>query len=125
MISWIDQFLLYIATEKGLSSAYQLSVRQSLEALVGYLEEKGEIRGWQDVGMEDLTAFLAVQKKAGLSASSLRISMVHWKIFFRFLVARQVTLVDPAEPLLPPNGCLLYTSPSPRDLSTSRMPSSA
>ena len=27
--------------------------------------------------------------------------------------------------LLPFNGCLLYTSPSPRDLSTSRMPSSA
>ena len=25
----------------------------------------------------------------------------------------------------PPTGCLLYTSPSPRDLSTSRMPSSA
>ena len=24
-----------------------------------------------------------------------------------------------------PTGCLLYTSPSPRDLSTSRMPSSA
>ena len=24
-----------------------------------------------------------------------------------------------------PNSCLLYTSPSPRDLSTSRMPSSA
>ena len=24
-----------------------------------------------------------------------------------------------------PSGCLLYTSPSPRDLSTSRMPSSA
>ena len=27
--------------------------------------------------------------------------------------------------LVPPNSCLLYTSPSPRDLSTSRMPSSA
>ena len=27
--------------------------------------------------------------------------------------------------LLGDNGCLLYTSPSPRDLSTSRMPSSA
>ena len=26
---------------------------------------------------------------------------------------------------LQPKGCLLYTSPSPRDLSTSRMPSSA
>ena len=27
--------------------------------------------------------------------------------------------------IMGPNGCLLYTSPSPRDLSTSRMPSSA
>ena len=29
------------------------------------------------------------------------------------------------EEWLNPSGCLLYTSPSPRDLSTSRMPSSA
>ena len=28
-------------------------------------------------------------------------------------------------PISPPKNCLLYTSPSPRDLSTSRMPSSA
>ena len=28
-------------------------------------------------------------------------------------------------PPVMPNACLLYTSPSPRDLSTSRMPSSA
>ena len=28
-------------------------------------------------------------------------------------------------PIIVPRGCLLYTSPSPRDLSTSRMPSSA
>ena len=31
----------------------------------------------------------------------------------------------PAMPAMPDMGCLLYTSPSPRDLSTSRMPSSA
>ena len=34
------------------------------------------------------------------------------------------TLLDP-RPQKPFQGCLLYTSPSPRDLSTSRMPSSA
>ena len=33
-----------------------------------------------------------------------------------------VVIVDPGAPLC---HCLLYTSPSPRDLSTSRMPSSA
>ena len=36
-----------------------------------------------------------------------------------------VELVTPDEPLLGSTACLLYTSPSPRDLSTSRMPSSA
>ena len=30
-----------------------------------------------------------------------------------------------AAPAAPASACLLYTSPSPRDLSTSRMPSSA
>ena len=45
--------------------------------------------------------------------------------------ANEVTINDfnPAEELAITNsrvdGCLLYTSPSPRDLSTSRMPSSA
>ena len=31
----------------------------------------------------------------------------------------------PADPELPAQGCLLYTSPSPRDVEESRMPSSA
>ena len=39
-----------------------------------------------------------------------------WKIFTSWCLKRKV---DPLRP------CLLYTSPSPRDLSTSRMPSSA
>ena len=34
-------------------------------------------------------------------------------------------LEKPTGGMLKVNGCLLYTSPSPRDLSTSRMPSSA
>ena len=41
---------------------------------------------------------------------------------YRYL---EVTGVDEPIPLENVKGCLLYTSPSPRDLSTSRMPSSA
>lgn len=106
MNAWIDQFLLYIATERGLSTAYQVSVRQSLEAFVKWAEGRKGITGWQDIGTTDLSTFLAAQKDSGLSASSLRITMVHLKIFFRFLVGRKVTLADPAEPLLPPRGDL-------------------
>ena len=50
------------------------------------------------------------------------------------LVTTEAMIADKPEekdsgPAMPPGGmggiCLLYTSPSPRDLSTSRMPSSA
>ena len=49
------------------------------------------------------------------------------------LAELQVTITEPFTPILLSEthtdalciGCLLYTSPSPRDLSTSRMPSSA
>ncbi|MDG1357372.1 MAG: tyrosine recombinase [Akkermansiaceae bacterium] len=97
----IERFLLYIATERGLSAAYQLSVRQSLDAVVLWLESKN-VSDWNEVGIEDLSHFLSGQKDGGMSASSLRISMVHLKIFFRRLAALQVIDADPAEPLLPP-----------------------
>lgn len=105
MIAQIDQFLLYIATERGLSTAYQLSVRQSLDTLVKWLEQK-KIQSWSDVGTQDLTRFLTFQKDNGLSSSSLRVSMVHLKIFFRYLTSKKMTVADPAEPLLPPRGDL-------------------
>ena len=46
------------------------------------------------------------------------------------IVEKKPELILPSQTSLPPTasiieGCLLYTSPSPRDLSTSRMPSSA
>ncbi len=103
MTSQIDRFILYIATERGLSVAYQLSVRQTLDALVAWLEKKG-VSDWCNVGIEELTAFLSEQKSRGLSAASLRISMVHLKIFFRRLAGNNIITADPAEPLLPPRG---------------------
>ena len=101
MNSSIDQFLLYIATERGLSTAYQLSVSQTLNALSKWLEERGMV-DWNDVGTEDLSSFLLAQKNDGMSASSLRISVVHLKIFFRRLAGTKAIVADPAEPLLPP-----------------------
>ena len=39
--------------------------------------------------------------------------------------ANKLELLQIAKAVAEEKGCLLYTSPSPRDLSTSRMPSSA
>ncbi len=92
-----DQFIRYLATERGLSTAYQLSVRQTLDALGKWL--KTPLR---DLGTDELAAFLSERKSAGLNAASLRITTVHLKVFFRWLVIKGTLEMDPAEPLLAP-----------------------
>jgi len=96
----INDFIRYLATERGLSDAYQLSVRQTLDALKGWLEKKS--MALRDVGTDELAAFLSTRKQQGLNAASLRITTVHLKIFFRWLVGKERLEMDPAEPLLAP-----------------------
>ena len=97
MESHCDQFIRYLATERGLSEAYQLSVRQTLDALGKWM--KTPLR---DLGTDELAAFLSDRKKEGLNAASLRITTVHLKVFFRWLVIKGQLEMDPAEPLLAP-----------------------
>lgn len=101
MEAQLDHFILYLATERGLSTAYQLSVRQSLDKLLLWCQEQKH-REWRDLGCDELSSFLSSLRKADLEASSLRITTVHLKIFFRFLQKRKHILTDPAEPLLAP-----------------------
>jgi len=95
-----DGFIRYLATERGLSEAYQLSVRQTLDALAGWMKfHEGSL---VDLGTDELAAFLSQRKAEGLNAASLRITTVHLKIFFRWLVLKGKLEMDPAEPLLAP-----------------------
>lgn len=95
-----DAFIRYLATERGLSGAYQLSVRQSLDALAGWLKKTNT--PLRDVGTNELAAFLSQRKVEGLNAASLRITTVHLKVFFRWLALKGELEMDPAEPLLAP-----------------------
>ena len=95
-----DSFIRYLATERGLSAAYQQSVRQTLDALAKWII--GQRTALRDIGTDELAAFLSQRKKEGLSAASLRITTVHLKVFFRWLVGKEKLEMDPAEPLLAP-----------------------
>lgn len=95
-----DSFIRYLAVERGLSPAYQLSVRQTLDALAGWLRKKD--LPLRDAGTDELAAFLSQRKQEGLKAASLRITTVHLKVFFRWLAINGQLVMDPAEPLLAP-----------------------
>jgi integrase/recombinase XerD len=97
METHIDSFIRFLATERGLSEAYQASVRQTLDALAKWMKLP-----LKDLGTDELAAFLSQRKAESLNAASLRITTVHLKIFFRWLLVRGMLEMDPAEPLLAP-----------------------
>ncbi|GAA5119902.1 tyrosine recombinase [Luteolibacter yonseiensis] len=100
MESHTDRFIRYLATERGLSDAYQSSVRQTLDALAKWVKSRRmELR---DIGTDELAAFLVQRKAEGLNAASLRITTVHLKVFFRWLARKGTLEMNPAEPLLAP-----------------------
>jgi integrase/recombinase XerD len=117
----IEDFIRYLATERGLSDNYQLSTRLSLEGFALWLERRKTIAEIGEAALEKLIKdgaeppacaldvraislqqigdFLAHKKRLGLSASSIKILVVAIKIFFRWLQARGRTAVDVAEPI--------------------------
>jgi integrase/recombinase XerD len=96
----IDQFILYLATERGLSENYQLSTRRSLEEFAERISK--ERNGPDEIKIDDLTSYLAQRKTAGLAPASLKLIVVALKIFFRFLNTRKMISGDPAEVLVLP-----------------------
>ena len=96
MTAAIDSFLLFLATERGLSENYQISTRRSLETFAEWLGAQG-IADLGGVTTSHLTEFLAHRKRAGLAAASIKLEAVALRIFFRFLVARKFLPRDPAE----------------------------
>jgi integrase/recombinase XerD len=98
----IEEFLMYLATERGLSDSYQLLVQRSLETFSAWLEKHTQTREWQHVEPQQITDFLVFRKRSGLQASSVRIDAVAVRIFFRFLVARRAWTENPAETLTLP-----------------------
>lgn len=102
MLDTIDQFIMHLATERGLSVNYQILVRRVLETFAGWV---GRVREKSQVGQivtSDLTDFLVDRKREGLSPATIRQDLVALKIFFRWLVVRRFREGDPAEPILPP-----------------------
>ena len=102
MLYAIDEFILFLATERGLSDNYQLSTRRSLEGLAGWLKKKHRIESPGAITIDHLSAYLAEQKRNSLAPASLRLIVIALKIFFRRLAAQGRIPGDPADALHSP-----------------------
>src|SRR6266481_9615342 len=98
----IDSFIRFLAVERGLSENYQLSTQRSLSDFARWCAGSKKIDNPRAVTLPVISEYLADRKRAGLSASSIKLIVVALKIFFRFLVARGKVQRDPAEALTLP-----------------------
>ncbi|MBU3665475.1 MAG: site-specific tyrosine recombinase XerD [Chthoniobacterales bacterium] len=97
MTGEIEEFILHLATERGLSDNYQLSTRSSLELFAGWAGGEAQVGSWSKVTPEQIGGFLGWRKRAGMSAATIRLHAVALRVFFRFLVKRGVLASDPTE----------------------------
>lgn len=102
MTTALERFLIYLAAERGLSVNYQLSNRQTLEALISWLNGECGIASPEAVTRRHLTEYLAHRKSDGLSNATVRLGIISIKIFFRWLTVRKWIPADPADSLRTP-----------------------
>src|SRR5438445_19735 len=79
----IDSFIRFLAVERGLSENYQLSTQRSLSDFAHWCAASKKIDNPHAVTLAVISEYLAHRKRAGLSASSIKLIVVALKIFFR------------------------------------------
>ena len=84
--------------------------------------ENGQLSDIKYLGVESVNTRVPVDNKSVFQVGSVSKPVAAWAAM-TLVRDGKLGLDEPVEPYL--SRCLLYTSPSPRDLSTSRMPSSA
>jgi integrase/recombinase XerD len=94
----IDAFIGYLAVERGLSTNYQLSTQRSLTEFAQWCGRHG-LGSAREVTIDDISAYLGERKRGGLASSSIKLTVVALKIFFRFLLAKKSVRRDPTETL--------------------------
>ena len=98
----IESFIRFLAVERGLSENYQLSTQRSLTEFANWCLSKKRIDNLRGVTLPLISEYLGDRKRAGLSASSIKLIVVALKIFFRFLAGKRAIDRDPAEALALP-----------------------
>ena len=96
----IERFLLYLATERGLSENYQLSTQRSLGSFTAWLGSKNLALDAVEPG--HIAEYLTTRKRGGLAAASVKLEAVAIRIFYRFLFGRKFVAKNPAEHLPTP-----------------------
>lgn len=93
---WLDDFLSYLASEKGLAKNTLKAYGSDLALFLFYLETHGNLDVSQ-IRKDVIVDFLAKRQKEGMASSSLARILVAIKMFCRFLKREKVLSANEAD----------------------------
>ena len=91
----IDEYLLFLSVEKGLSQASISSYRQDLKRYLAFLEDRG-IQDYSAVDTELIILFLKLLKEEGKSAKTITRMQSTLRNYHQFLLNEDVVKNNPA-----------------------------
>ncbi len=94
MKSLVDEYIYYLAVERGLAENTLVSYRLDLISHINFLQRKG-IRAVKNVDSNTISAYLLHLRKTGKAPSTISRSVASLKSFYRFLVAENVIAKNP------------------------------
>lgn len=87
--TWVNDFLDYLRSEKGLSVNTVIAYKTDLLAFSSFLK-----KNWENIQEEDVLAFLAFLQNQSYASSSICRMLVTIKVFFKFLKKEKVLQKD-------------------------------
>ena len=98
----ILDFIEYLRKTKHSSLNTEVSYERDLRKLCRYLEEKYDIKNWEDVNATHLSAYMLYLERKNYAASSVSRSVASVRTFFHYLQREGKIRLSPAEDLKPP-----------------------
>jgi len=95
MKKYIEEFINYLAVERGLAHNTILAYQRDLAKYSSYLSKKG-IKTIEKIVKDHITGYMFDQKEKGLSANSICRNLAAIKMFHRFLVRERLIQVNPS-----------------------------
>ena len=91
----IPEFLNYISVERGLAKNTLMAYERDLTGYVSYLEEVAGVKTPDAIRHGHISAYMMVQKKDKLAATSICRSLAAVRMFHRFMVRESFAKEDP------------------------------
>jgi len=94
MLAQIEEFLRFVAVEKGYSAHTSAAYRNDLSQFLAYLADR-DVSSWQNVSRTHVLEYIAYLQEREYTSSTVARKVAAVKSFFHFLVADGVLKDDP------------------------------